>query len=171
MSSGIGIYNFCLLEMRIHIDGFQANRTHQVTLITPPKSDIFHMFFSSLSGPVPTAPTPTPASAITPAPGMVPANMMSPYNFMMSPWMMPPPFGYPQTPNNPFYQSPKSPPSHRSRHRDRDEMPSSDPPEGDTISKKDGNRHSNVFKQHVDILMYSKNRKLFDIHMTAFLVL
>ena len=39
------------------------------------------------------------------------------------------------------------------------------------ISKKDGNRHRYVFKQYVDILIYSKNRKLFDIHMTAFLVL
>ena len=39
------------------------------------------------------------------------------------------------------------------------------------ISKKDGNRHSNVFKKYVDILMYCKNRKLFGIHMTAILVL
>ena len=39
------------------------------------------------------------------------------------------------------------------------------------ISKKDGHRHRNVFKWYVDILMYSKNRKLFNIHMTAFLVL
>ena len=40
-----------------------------------------------------------------------------------------------------------------------------------SISKKDGNRHSNVFKKYVDILMYCKNRKLFGIHMTAILVL
>jgi hypothetical protein len=111
----------------IFIIYFQANKTYLVTLTTPPKSDIFHMFFSSLSGSVSTTSTPA-----TPTPGMAPAGMMSPYNFMLPPWMMPQPmmpphtFGY--SPTNSFYPPPRSPLSgHRSRHRD--EMPSSDPPD------------------------------------------
>lgn len=105
------------------LTNFQANKQHSVTISTPPKADIFHMFFPSPSGPVNSTPTPAPAPA-TPAPGMAP-GMMAPLNFMMSPWMMPP-FGYPQ-PNNPFYP-PRSPLSCRP-HRSQDEMPSSDQPD------------------------------------------
>ena len=41
----------------------------------------------------------------------------------------------------------------------------------ESISKKDGHRHINTFEQYEDILMYCKNRMLFNISMTAFLVL
>ena len=39
------------------------------------------------------------------------------------------------------------------------------------ISKKDGHRYINRFEQYEDILIYCKNRMLFNISMTAFLVL
>jgi hypothetical protein len=98
-----------------------VNKQHGITASTLPKADIFHMFFTLLSGPTP-APAP-----MTPAPGMAP-GMMAPLNFMMSPWM--PQFGYPQVPNHPVYPPMKSPLSHRPQHP-RDEMLSSDPPDED----------------------------------------
>lgn len=99
-------------------------------LSTPPKADIFHMFFASLSGPIPSITTlahPPTAVPATPGPGMMP-----PFNFMMSSWMMLP-FGYPQMPNNSFYPPPKSPRCCESRYL-QDEMPSSDPPDEDLKS-------------------------------------
>lgn len=109
-----------------YITYVQANKQHGVTVSTPPKADIFHMFFSSLSGPATASVAGPPA---TPTQGM-----MAPFNFMMSPWMMPPFGGYPQVPPNNHFYPPPSPLNRRSHHlhesRDhRDDIPSSDPPD------------------------------------------
>jgi hypothetical protein len=94
----------------------QASGTHQVTLHTPPKGDLFAVFHSDRP---PT--TPGPSLSTMPSTPMIgtPGGMFNPYTFIPPPWFMPSGgvLPYPATPT-PVPQPPSA---------QIDATPSSDP--------------------------------------------